>query len=64
MSNGSKAREALEKYFPRPFTDLQWEMLAAQGYEQDIVTGERTVEAVAAEIQAMMAAVRERLGRR
>jgi hypothetical protein len=58
VSNGSKARAALEKYFARSFTDLQWEMLAAQGYEQAILTGERTVEAVAAEIQAMMAAVR------
>lgn len=58
MSNGDKARVALQKHFPKPFTDLQWEMLAAQGYEQAIVTGERTVEEVAAEIQAMMAAVR------
>lgn len=59
MVNGSQARAALQKFFPQRFTDLQWEMLSAQGYEQAIVSGERTAEAVAAEIQAFMAAVRE-----
>lgn len=58
MSNGIQARATLQKFFPQHFTDLQWEMLAAQGYEQAIVSGERTAEAVAAELQAFMAAVR------
>jgi cell division septation protein DedD len=58
VSSGNQARAALQKFFPQRFTDLQWEMVAAQGYEQAIVSGERTAESVATEIQALMAAVR------
>jgi hypothetical protein len=56
--DGSQARAALQKFFPQRLTDLQWEMLAAQGYEHAIASGERTAEAVAAELQGFMAAVR------
>ncbi len=58
MSNGNQARAALQKFFPQRFTDLQWDMLAAQGYEQAILSRERTAESVAAELQAFMATVR------
>jgi hypothetical protein len=51
-----QAREALEKLFPKPFTDYQWSLIAAQGYEGALVSGARTVEEVAQDLKGLMEA--------
>lgn len=51
-----QAREALEKLFPKPFTDYQWSLLSAQGYEEALMSGARTPNDVARELKELMEA--------
>jgi hypothetical protein len=56
VSNEKHAREALEKLFARPFSDYQWSLISAQGYEDAIVSGARNVQEVAQELKDLMEA--------
>ena len=56
VSGGEEARKALEKLFPKPFTDYQWSLLVSHGYEQAIASGSRSAEEVAEELQDLMEA--------
>lgn len=56
VSNEKHAREALEKLFAKPFSDYQWSLISAQGYEDAIVSGARKAEDVAQELQSLMEA--------
>jgi hypothetical protein len=49
-------REALEKLFPESFTDYQWSLLSAEGYEEALASGARTPKEVAQEIKDLKAA--------
>jgi hypothetical protein len=55
VSNEKNAREALEKFFPRPFTDYQWSLISAQGYEEAVASGDRSADEVAQELKELMA---------
>jgi hypothetical protein len=59
MSSDEEARAALQRLFPKPFTDYQWSALVSQGYEEAVRTGARSAEEVAAELKALMAAATE-----
>jgi hypothetical protein len=58
-NNDIQPREALEKLFPEPFTDYQWSMLAAAGYEEALASGAGTPNEVAQEIKDLKAAAVE-----
>jgi hypothetical protein len=60
VSNEKKAREALEKFFPKPFTDYQWSLISAQGYEEAVISGERSAEEVARELKDLTEAAGRR----
>lgn len=56
MSSEGQARADLERFFPKPFTEHQWNVLVAQGYEEAISTGARSAEEVAGELRGLMLA--------
>ncbi len=60
MSNEKQAREALEKFFPKPFTDYQWSLISAQGYEEALLSGVRSADEVAEELKDLMEAADKR----
>jgi hypothetical protein len=60
VSNEKNPREALEKLFPRPFSDYQWSLISAHGFEDAIVSGTRTVEEVAQELRDLIEAAGKR----
>ena len=56
MIGSSVTRANLEKFFPAPFSDYQWGLIVAQGYEDAIASGARTAEDVAEELKGLMEA--------
>ena len=60
MINDRQIRHRLEALLSRPFTDHQWSLITAQGYEYAIASGARTPEEVAEELRALMAAASSR----
>lgn len=59
-SSEKHPREALEKLFAKPFSDYQWSLISAQGYEDAIVSGTRTAEEVAKELAELAEAAARR----
>ncbi len=62
-SSEKSAREALEEVFAKTFSDYQWSLISAQGYEDAIVSGTRTAEEVAQELRELVEAAAKRTAR-
>ncbi len=60
MINDRQIRQRLEALLARPFTDHQWSLITAQGYEDAIASGARTPEEVAEELSGLMTAASSR----
>jgi hypothetical protein len=63
VSSEKHPREALEKLFAKPFTDYQWSLISAQGFEDAILSGTRTAEEVARELKDLVEAAARRTSR-